>query len=223
MNKRTLDVAEMLARLPMFKELDPAQLAVICAGTRAVRGERGQVLFAKGDPARVFYVVLFGTVKLALSAGTHNEKVLQIVGPGETFGEAMIFLERPFPVTAECLSSCLLLEIAGEGLLAAVDASPVFARRVLAGMSQRLHELIGDVEAYSTRTAAQRLVGYLLNLCGASGSAHFPTSKYVVASLLNLTPEALSRILHTLTQAELIEVDGRHIRIRDADRLRAYV
>ena len=60
----------------------------------------------------------------------------------------------------------------------------------------------GDVEAYSTRTAAQRLVGYLLNLCGASGSAHFPTSKYVVASLLNLTPETLSRILHTLTQAE---------------------
>ena len=54
MNKRALDVAEALARLPMFKALDPAQLAVVCAGTRVVRGERGQVLFAKGDSARSF-------------------------------------------------------------------------------------------------------------------------------------------------------------------------
>ena len=222
MNKRTLDIAQTLARLPMFAQLGCAELSLVRAGTRAVRAERGEVLFAKGDPAHAFFVVLFGAVKLMLSAGEQGEKVLQIMSPGSTFGEAMIFLERPYPVTAVCLAPSLLLEVAGEGLLAAVDASPAFARRMLAGLSQRLHELVGDVEAYSTRTAAQRLVGYLLNLCGGNDSAQLPTSKHVVASLLNLTPETLSRILHALTQEGLIEVDGRNIRICNADLLRAY-
>jgi CRP-like cAMP-binding protein len=49
-----------------------------------------------------------------------------------------------------------------------------------------------------------------------------PTSKAIVASRLNLTPEHFSRILHDLTQAGLIEVDGREVRIKDVTRLRAY-
>jgi CRP-like cAMP-binding protein len=49
-----------------------------------------------------------------------------------------------------------------------------------------------------------------------------PTSKAVVASLLNVTPEHFSRILHDLTEQTLIEVDGREIRIVDPARLRAY-
>ena len=97
---------------------------------------------------------------------------------------------------------------------------------MLAGLSFRLHELVSDVEAYSMRSAAQRLVGYLLNLCDARPGdvpqVSLPTSKHVIASRLNLTPETLSRILNVLAGDELISVDGRSVTIRDVERLRAY-
>ena len=49
-----------------------------------------------------------------------------------------------------------------------------------------------------------------------------PTSKAIVASRLNLTPEHFSRILHDLTEAGLIRVDGRDGEIVDVTRLRNY-
>ena len=72
------------------------------------------------------------------------------------------------------------------------------------------------------------MIGYLLRQDEDQAQAHaayvmrLPTSKAVVASRLNVTPEHFSRILHDLTEQKLIEVDGREIRIVDPSRLRAY-
>ena len=137
-----------------------------------------------------------------------------------------MMLERAYLVHAECLADSLLLHVPKQAVFDAIDADPGFARRMLAGLSFRLHELVSDVEAYSMRSAAQRLVGYLLNLCDGQadreGRVSLPTSKHLVASRLNLTPETLSRILHTLADEELIRVEGRAVTICDLERLKAY-
>jgi CRP-like cAMP-binding protein len=109
-----------------------------------------------------------------------------------------------------------------------IERDPGFARKMLAGMSKRLHSLISDVESYSLQSGTQRLVGYLLRddlEHSGDGTAYvvmLPTSKAVVASRLNVTPEHLSRILHDLTSAGLIEVNGREVTIVDVDGLRAH-
>lgn len=228
MARRRLDVASALGNLPMFRQLAADQLAGIVHGTRVIRAGRGELLFAKGDLPTGFYLIMFGHVKLALSSNQGMEKVLQLFGPGQSFGEAVMFLERPYPVHAECLADTLLLHVPKQAIFEAIDADPAFARRILGGLSYRLHELVTDVEAYSMRSAAQRLVGYLLNLCDARAGedapqVSLPTSKHVIASRLNLTPETLSRILHVLADEDLIVVEGRSVTIRDLDRLRAYV
>lgn len=226
MSRKRLDVASALSSIPMFRQLAPEQLAEIVRGTRIVRGSRGDVLFNKGDMPTGFWLILFGQVKLALSTDRGLEKVLQLLGPGQSFGEAVMLLEREYLVHAECLSDTLLLHVPKQAVFDAIDRDPGFARRMLAGLSFRLHELVSDVEAYSMRSAAQRLVGYLLNLCDGqvdgAGQVSLPTSKHLVASRLNLTPETLSRILHTLAEEQLIRVEGRSVTICDLERLKAY-
>jgi CRP-like cAMP-binding protein len=87
---------------------------------------------------------------------------------------------------------------------------------------------VHDVETYSLRSSAQRVVGYLLQQCpqGESGASSFdislPTSKQVIASRLNLTPETLSRIFHDLSVNGLIGVSGKQITINDVKRLREF-
>jgi len=49
-----------------------------------------------------------------------------------------------------------------------------------------------------------------------------PISKQVLASRLNLTPESLSRVLHELSCANLITVQGRQVRIHGLQRLREF-
>lgn len=107
-------------------------------------------------------------------------------------------------------------------------AARQFAHRMIAGLSLRLHRLISDVEAYSLRSATQRLIGYLLR----SDHEHeetpgqtlvtLPASKSVIASRLSITPERFSRVLHELTEARLIEVAGRSVTILDMEKLSSF-
>lgn len=222
MGKRT-DISGILANLPLFQQLNEAEIASLAVGTREVRLHRGQVLFQKNTLLEGFYVVVRGQIKLAFSSPQGNEKVVSIVESGQSFGEAVMFMEKASPVLAQALADSRLLYIAKHSIFAAIDHDHALARRMLAGLSIRLHGLIEDVESYSLRSSTQRLIGFLLQLAepSADGSVTFvlPASKQVIASRLNLTPETLSRIFHGLTEAGLIEVRGRHIAVLDVGRL----
>ena len=228
MAETRLNIPQILIRLPLFQKLSPEQIAVLETACRERRLAKGEMLFQKGDPAKGFFVVVFGQIKLAFPSSQGNEKVVQILGPQQSFGEAVMFMDRPYLVFAEGLVDSLLLQIGSAPVFELLETDPMFARRMLAGLSTRLHSLVQDVEAYSLRSSAQRVVGYLLQHCpeAESGENSFdislPTSKQVIASRLNLTPETLSRIFHDLSGNGLIGVSGKHITINDVRRLREF-
>ncbi len=229
MQETRLDIPQILSRLPLFQELTPDQLGKLEPACRERRLSKGAMLFQKGDPAKGFFVVVFGQVKLAFPSAQGNEKVVQIVGPRQSFGEAIMFLDLPCPVFAEALADSLLLHIGSAPVFELLETDPLFARRMLAGLSMRLHSLVQDVETYSLRSSAQRVVGYLLQHCPQSDAEceaaieiSLPTSKQVIASRLNLTPETLSRIFHDLAANGLIAVSGKQITINNAKRLQEF-
>lgn len=226
--QRAIDIPQMLSHLPLFLELSAQQLAQIADGTREKRLVKGEMLFQKGDAPRGFFVIVFGQVKLAFPSSQGNEKVVDILGPRQCFGEAVMFMDRPYPVFAESLSDTLLLHISRSVVFDLLESDPSFARSMLAGLSMRLHTLVQDVESYSSRSSTQRVIGFLLQHCEAAADGEgartiaLPTSKQVIASRLNLTPETLSRIFHDLADAKLISVQGKEITIHDIKRLREF-
>jgi CRP-like cAMP-binding protein len=225
-----------ISTLPLFKELSEVQRSRIAERTRQIRVSRGETLFRRGDPAAGTYIVAYGQVKLSFVSATGVEKVIEILNQGQSFGEAVMFLEVPHVVTAQALADSLLLLVPKEAIFEGIDRDPGFARRMLAGLSRRLHQLVADVESYSTRSGTERLIGYLLRDCGIEAprdscaadlpagpvDIELPVAKGVIASRLNLTQEHLSRILHDLSALGLIEVHGRRIRIVDLERLRKH-
>lgn len=223
-----VDIPAALARLPLFQELSADQLAHIVAATGERRLARGEMLFNKGDQPTGFYYIVRGQMKLAFPSLQGNEKVVQILGPRQSFGEAVMFMDRPYPVFAEAIDNVTLLAIGQDAVFELLARDPSFARKMLAGLSLRLHSLVQDVESYSLRSSTQRVIGYLLQHCPTddAGQAHIeitlPTSKQIIASRLNLTPETLSRIFHELSEAGLIGVHGKQVTINQLRRLREY-
>ncbi len=228
MVKTKLDLNTMLINLPLFQQLQDVEIARLVQGTREIRVYRGQLIFQKGDMATGFYVVGYGQVKLVFPSSQGNEKVLKIVGPGQSFGEAMMFLGKPYVVSAQALTGALLLHVSKEVVFTAIDLDSAFARKMLAGLSMRLYSLVQDVEAYSLRSGTQRLIGFLIRQVGVGVEMDrpveldLPASKNVIASRLNLTPETLSRILHNLVGMGLIMVKGRRIIVHDVEWLRCF-
>ena len=215
---------DLLGHAPIFRGASPEELARIAQGTREVRAERGETLFRRGDACEGFHIVAYGQVKLALGAPGGGEKVVEIIGPGHSFGEAVMFADRPYLVTATALADSLLLHVDKRALYAELDRDPTLARRMLGSLAMRLHMLVKDMESFTLHSAAQRVIGFLTRLEDeAQGSrVTLPAQKSLVASRLNLTPEYFSRILHDLAEAMLIRIEGRDIEILDPEGLRRF-
>jgi CRP-like cAMP-binding protein len=219
-----IDVREFLKRLPLFGDLGPAELAAVAAGTSELHLERGRPVFRRGDECHGFYSVVYGQVKLAFVSAQGNEKVVEILGPGYSFGEALMFMERPYILNADTLADTLLLHVSKTVVFEGIERSPLFARRMLAGMSRRLHGLISDVESYSLRSGSQRVIAYLLGdeATGNGDRVQLAASKKMIASRLNMTPEYFSRVLHELVARDMIALRGREVTILDLERLREF-
>ena len=213
--------------MPLFKELASDELDRIAFNTQQVHAAKGDILFRRGDPALGFHIVVFGQVKLAFYSSRGDEKVVDLIGPGQSFGEAVMFMERPHVVMAQTLSDSLLLYLTREIVFEELERDPRFVRRVIAGLSSRLHGLMSDLESDSLHSGTQRVIGYLLR--DSEDNPEFKSAievtlsvnKGVIASRLSLTQEHFSRILHDLSARGLIEVHGRLIYIPDVAKLRA--
>jgi CRP-like cAMP-binding protein len=222
-----LDLREVLSRLPLFQQLDDVRMARIVEHVRERRLGKGEMLFHKGDQPRGFYVVVFGQIKLAFPSSVGNEKVVDLLGAKQSFGEAVMFMGRPYPVFAEALCDTLVVHVGKDIIDELIRSDPDFANLLLAGLSVRLHGLLQDVELYSQHSSTQRVIGYLLQQAPDDGEVNefrveLPTTKQIIASRLNVVPETLSRIFHDLSEAGLISVQGKRITVNDARRLREY-
>jgi len=218
-----IDPRRFLRQMPLFSSLGDEELGAIAAGASEVHVRRGRTVFERGDPCHGFHSVVYGQVKLGFVSAQGQEKIVEILGPGQSFGEAVMFMEKPYVVTATALEDCMLLHVGKKGLFEELDRHPALARRMLAGISRRMHGLIADVEAYTLHTGGQRVVGYLLKDGPESGDRlTLSVSKRAIASRLNITPEYFSRVLHALSARQLIRVEGRAIDILDAGGLRSY-
>ena len=218
------DPREFLKRIPLFQDVTPEELDHIADSTTETNILKGNMIFRRGDPCDGFHIVIYGQVKLSFTSPQGDEKVVEIISAGQSFGEALMFMEKPYIVNAQVLADSLLLYISKQAVFSGLDSNPKFARRMLSGLSRRIHGLVSDVEAYSLRSATQRVIGYLLKADPAGDGGHviLSVSKKLVASRLNLTPEHFSRILQELTMRRLIEVKGREIVILDIEKLRNY-
>lgn len=241
MDIRQFDIPRYLSAQPLFQESTPEELSRLSQGCRLRRFSRGDNIFRVGEPCEEFHVTVLGQVKLFALSPSGQEKVIELVGPGCSFAEALMFTGKPYIINAQALSETLLLSVDKSTVEREIQAEPRFAMRMLAGISRRLHGLVHDVQTYTLHSGMQRVISYLLHdlpedspdaarielvtaaCAGACASGDLrltlPVSKATIASRLSLTPEYFSRVLHELEEAGLIRMDKRDIHIPDTTRL----
>jgi CRP-like cAMP-binding protein len=224
MARRPVDTQALLAALPLFKALAPSTLARLASAATRRSLARGERVFSKGDPAIAMYLVVHGEVRLLVRRPAQGERLVGVVGPGQSFGEPVMFLERAAVVDAEAAGDALVLQLPREAVFCEIDRDPRFARRIIASLAQRAQSLVQELERQALGQGRARLVHYLVHRAGEGPGPRvfiLPATKAAVAAQLRLTPEHFSRLLHDMVAAGLLEVHGRHITVPDVRRLRA--
>lgn len=226
---RSPDVARELRRAYLFADMSEPHLQTLVNGMQDIHLDPGKALFRHGQPAERFYFLREGLVKLFRLSPEGDEKIIEIMRPGETFAEAVMFMgtQGRYPVNAEAVNESRLYAFEQRAFLNLLHESSDACFGLLGSMSRRLHMLVNQIESLTLQNATYRLVAYLLEEIPrdvrTSPEVQLITPKGVIASRLAIQPETLSRILAKLRQGGLIEVHGNHITIRDVQALRNIV
>lgn len=224
--ENSIHIEALLSNVPLFHGLEREAVARVAHGTCVITAGRGHILFREGEMPTGFHLIVYGQVKLTVGSSQGAEKVVDILGAGQTIGEAAMFLDRRHPVTAQALQELLLLHIARQAIFDELDRDPRLVCKMIAALSLRLHQLVSDVESYSLESGCQRLIGYLLrghpNDCDGSITVTLTVNKSIIASRLSMKQETLSRMLQHLSAKGLVVVEGRMIHIPEVSKLRAY-
>jgi len=220
----THELQQELRRHPLFAGLDDDQLARLLHTAHQQHLEEGQLLFSSQQPARHFFIVRSGSMRLYLSTPDGVEKVLHLVGPGETFAEAITFMDGEcYPVNASALARTEILAFANSTFREILHESTDTCFRLMADMSSWLKRQLNDINALTLQNASLRFTNFLLKQAPAGQqydvSIELSAPKHVIASRLSIQPESLSRILRSMQNAGLLSVDGNVIHIPDIKRL----
>ena len=214
--KKLLDI---LAGIPSFSGLSPAQLAAIKKIVINRHFARGEIIFCEGDRGDGFYVVVSGLVKIFKITPEGKEHTLRIVAPKQAFGQVSVYAGRTFPAHAQAISRTHLLYLPRSAFVELITANPTLALSMLANLSERLREFTRHVESLALKEVPGRLAAYLVHLGTEQRNENHVVSlgisKVQLASLLGTTPETLSRILSQMADQGLISVDRREIHLLD--------
>ncbi len=218
---------QVLAKNLLFSSLDTEQFNRVVANSKVIELQEGELLFQQQQAADYFYLLEMGEVKLFRLSPDGAEKVIELIRDGQTFAEAMMFMENGFyPVNAQAVSDSRLIQIEMAMFRDMLKHSPETSLKILGHMSQRLHGLVQEIDQVTLQNAKMRVIQYLLREIPVDSPLPYrlqwDTPKTVLASRLSVRPETFSRILQQLSQEKLIKVDGKYIEVCDLNSLKNY-
>ncbi|MCC6160470.1 MAG: Crp/Fnr family transcriptional regulator [Deltaproteobacteria bacterium] len=221
-----LKTPRILERCPMFSHLTPGDRERVAAIGWVRDFRRGEMLFTEADKAEQFYVVLDGDVKVFKTSASGKEQILHFARPFQTFAEAAVMMGGMFPASAMAARDARVFEIPRAQFLELVRGDPDFAVRVMASVARWLRTLVDLVEDLSFAEVPGRLARRIVKTARESGielvdgaEIDLPMSKTDLARMLGTVSETLSRVFAKMSEDGLIEVRGRCIVVRSAERL----
>lgn len=199
MSVRSVDL-ERIRALPLFGTALPRTFDTLMAGGFLQKFPAGTTLLMEGDPVDFLYVLIEGLAELQ---GTWNDKetTLAVLRPVSTFILAAVVLDAHALMTARTIERSDILMISGEAVRRAMKEDAGFAVAVAEELSGCYRGLVRTVKNQKLRGASERLANYLLAEQvnqGGGPTLVLPHEKRVLASLLGMTPENLSRAFANL-------------------------
>ena len=132
-----VDTWNLVAKVPLFRNLDASRIAAVAGVLRARRAEREERLIRKGDPGDSMYFVVSGDVEVDSETGAPKGRL----GPGDFFGEIALISDRPRTATITAVTACRLLVLHKDDFESFMDAHPDLKAAVQIAADRRLQEL----------------------------------------------------------------------------------
>ena len=154
----------VLRKHPIFCDLDSAAFDQLCRYAKHATLKRGATIFSKGDPGNSLVAVISGTVKISISSPDGRSAILNLIGPGEIFGEVAVLDGQARTADATANTNCEIFIIDRREFLPFVRSQPALAMKFIELLCARLRWTSDQVEQVILQDLPGRVASALIRL-----------------------------------------------------------
>ena len=226
---KTADVRQMaggklsvLRQHPIFCELGSDALDQLCRYAKHVTLKRGATLFSKGDPGNSLFAVISGTVKMSISSPEGRNAILNLIGPGEVFGEMAVLSGQTRSADATANTNCEMFVIDRRDFLPFVRNHPALAMKFIELLCERVRRTSDQVEQVILRDLPGRLASALLGLTERNklDSRTIEITQQEISEMVGMTRESINKQLRAWAARSWVRLEHGAIVVLEAEPLR---
>ncbi len=189
----------VLRKHPIFCDLEPEALDQLCRYAKHTTLKRGTTIVTKGDPGNSLIVVISGTIKISVSSPDGRSAILNLIGPGEIFGEVAIFDGRARTADATANTNCEIYVIDRRDFIPFVRSQPTLAMKFIELLCTRLRWTSDQVEEVILQNLPGRLASALLRLTEkhklAPAGRTIAITQQEISEMVGMTRESINKQL----------------------------
>jgi CRP/FNR family transcriptional regulator len=199
----------------LFKDLSDETLEEIESFTKLLKYSKDNILFYEGDQSKYLYLLKKGRVKLYKTGSTNKELVMKYFYSNELIAEVANFEEIPYPATASCYGDVEVLKIDFTKLKEIICSDPALSFIIQTSLIKKVRTLENLVSSHVVLDSKEKIAKYLCD----NTEDFFKTKNIMVAEILNMSPETLSRMLRIFKNDGLIDNEMKTV---DKKRLQSF-
>jgi len=208
----------MLHKVYMFSELAPADAEKLTAHCHNRSYPANSVLITEGDQTDSMYVITEGEVKVYCNDGSGKEVILNILGPGEYFGEIALVDDQPRSASVMTLTPTRVTMITKTNFKKWLDENPDMSFNLIRALTKQVRALTDSVKNLALMDVYGRVAHTLLDLAEDEDGVKVVKQKLThqdIANMVGASREMVSRILKDLSTGGYITVDKKYIIINE--------
>lgn len=216
---------------PLLKNLSPDVAQALAREFEMFTADRASTLFAEGDVAEHLYVVLSGKIKISHHATDGREKLVELLGPSDQFGEVSLLDSTPRATTAVVVTDARLARLSQATLHEWIGRYPQLAAQLLRMIAHRLRRSHANLSTLVFVDTSGRVAEELLRLARRFGVPYrdeirieHDLSQTELAQLVGASRETINKILSNYASRGWVRLETKCVVILDRERLaqRAY-
>jgi CRP/FNR family transcriptional regulator, cyclic AMP receptor protein len=214
----------VLRKHPIYSELEPEALEQLCRYAKHTSLKRGATICSKGDPGNSLFAVISGTVKISISSAEGRTAILNLIGPGESFGEIAVLAGEGRTADATANTNCEILVIDRRDFLPFVRSQPALAMKFIELLCARLRRTSEQVEQIILKDLPGRLASALLGLTAQRKldreSRTIAITQQEISEMVGMTRESINKQLGVWATRHWVRLEHGAIVVLDANSLR---
>lgn len=222
--KNIQNICELFENQEILKNFTKEELTELSHEKRIISYKKGDIIIEEGATPKGIYYMDKGTAKMSKLGFNGKEQILKFAKKGDIVGYRSILSKQPFGASAIAMENTEVCFIPEKFFLRVLEFHPKLAFDVLRRISEDLGDSAQTITFLAQKTVRERLAEVLLLLEKKLGTdkeefINISLTREEMANLIGTATESAIRLISEFKADELIEVDGRRIKILDHQKL----